>query len=77
MIDAKVKSGWWEQVHEGVYKTFTGQLTRDGLLWAAVLYAGRGAYLSHGTAAEINRLNGDASSVIDVTIPGEQARHRT
>ena len=72
MIDAKIKFGWWELVHEGVYKTFTGQLTRDGLLWAAVLHAGRGAYLSHGTAAEINRLTDDAPPAIDVTIPGNR-----
>jgi hypothetical protein len=72
MIDAKVWSGWWERVHEGVYKTFTGPLTRDGLLWAAVLHAGRDAYLSHGTAAELNRLADDAPSVIDVTIPGNR-----
>jgi hypothetical protein len=69
MIDAKVESGWWELVHEGVYKTFTGQLTRDGQLWAAVLHAGRGAYLSHATAAELNRLAEDAPPAIDVTIP--------
>jgi hypothetical protein len=72
MIDAKVESGWWGQVHAGVYKTFTGLLTRDALLWAAVLYAGQGAYLSHGTAAEINRLTADAPSVIDVTIPASR-----
>ncbi|HEX3516359.1 MAG TPA: type IV toxin-antitoxin system AbiEi family antitoxin domain-containing protein [Trebonia sp.] len=72
MVAAKVESGWWELVHEGVYKTFTGLLTRDGLLWAAVLYAGRGAYLSHGTAAGINRLTADLPSVIDVTIPGNR-----
>ncbi len=72
MVAAKVKSGWWEQVHEGVYKTFTGQLTRDGLLWAAFLYAGPGAYLSHGTAAEINGLTAGAPSAIDVTIPASR-----
>lgn len=73
VIDAKVRSGWWEHVHEGVYKTFTGQLTRDGRLWAAVLHAGPGAYLSHGTAAELNRLMADAPSFIDVTIPASRA----
>ncbi|MGH3206410.1 MAG: type IV toxin-antitoxin system AbiEi family antitoxin domain-containing protein [Trebonia sp.] len=73
MVDAKVKSGWWEQVHDGTYKTFTGPSTRDLLLWAAVLYAGRGAYLSHGTAAELNRLTADVPSVIDVTIPASRS----
>jgi hypothetical protein len=73
MVDAKVKSGWWEQVHEGIYKTFTGGLTRDGLLWAAVLYAGRDAYLSHGTASALNGLTADAPAVIDVTIPASRS----
>jgi hypothetical protein len=69
MVDAKIKSGWWELVHEGVYKTFTGPLTGDGLLWAAFLHAGPGAYLSHGTAAMINGLTAGVPPVIDVTIP--------
>jgi very-short-patch-repair endonuclease len=73
VIDAKVRSGWWEHVHEGVYKTFTGQLTRDGLLWAAVLHAGPGAYLSHGTAAMLNGLTVGVPPVIDVTIPASRA----
>jgi hypothetical protein len=73
MVDAKVKSGWWEQVHEGIYKTFTGGLTKDGLLWAAVLYAGRDAYLSHATAAALNGLTADGSAVIDVTIPASRS----
>jgi very-short-patch-repair endonuclease len=72
MIDAKIKSGWWRQIHPGVYATFTGLIDRDTLLWAAVLYAGRGAYLSHETAAEINRLVDGLSPVINVTIPANR-----
>jgi hypothetical protein len=72
MIDARVEFSRWQQVHKGVYATFTGLLPRDALLWAAVLYAGRGAHLSHWTAAEINRLTDDAASVIDVTVPAER-----
>jgi len=73
MIGAKVRSGWWEQVHEGIYKTFTGELTQDGLLWAAALYAGRDAYLSHAIAAHLNGLTTHAPSVIDVTIPASRS----
>ena len=69
MIDAKIKSGWWEPVYESVYKTFTGPLTGDGLLWAAFLHAGPGAYLSHDTAAKINGLTAGVPPAIDVTIP--------
>jgi very-short-patch-repair endonuclease len=72
MIDALVRAGWWRQVHPGVYATFTGPMTWDARLWAAVLYAGRGAYLSHETAAEINRLADSPSQVINVTIPANR-----
>lgn len=72
MIDAKLKSGWWQQVHVGVYATFTGPVSRPALLWAAVLRAGQGAYLSHETAAEINQLADDPSPVINVTIPAHR-----
>src|SRR6202000_1367115 len=53
---------------KGVYATFTGPVTRDARLWAAVLYAGPGAYLSHRTAAQLNRLTDDPSPVVDVTV---------
>ena len=55
-IAAKIRFGRWQRVHAGVYATFTGPVTRDAQLWAAVLAAGPGAQLSHQTAAEINRL---------------------
>jgi hypothetical protein len=72
MIDTKVRFARWRQVHRGVYATFTGPVTRDAQLWAAVLYAGQGAYLSHRTAAEINRLTDAPSLVIDVTVPASR-----
>ena len=50
-------------------------MTRDALLWAAVLAAGPGAQLSHETAAEINRLTDRPSPFIHVTIPADQAHH--
>jgi very-short-patch-repair endonuclease len=71
-IDARVTFGRWKQLYLGVYATFTGHITREAQLWAAVLYAGRGAYLSHETAAEINRLADSQSLVINVTIPANR-----
>jgi hypothetical protein len=68
-IKWKIKSGVWRQVYIGVYVTYTGPLTRDAQLWAAVLFAGRGARISHETAAEIQRLTESRSPLIHVTIP--------
>ena len=36
------------------------------------MYAGRGAYLSHETAAELNRLTDQASPLIHVTVPADR-----
>lgn len=67
-IRARVKFGRWSQVHRGVYATFTGPLGRAAQLWAALLYVGAGALLSHETAAEILGLTDRQSSRIHVTI---------
>ena len=68
-FDSKVKHGLWQQVHLGVYATFTGPVAWEARLWAAVLYAGPGALLSHETAAEVLRLTDRRLPVIQVTIP--------
>lgn len=68
-ITSKVKSGKWRQVHPGVYATFAGALSRRAELWAAVLYAGRGAIISHETAAEILGIIDRRAATINVTIP--------
>ena len=71
-INARVKFGRWRRVYRGVYVTFTGPLDRDAELWAAVLFGGAGARLSHETAAEILRLNDRRSPLIHVTIPADR-----
>lgn len=71
-IGAKVMSGRWRHIYLGVYATFTGAMPRDAWLWAAVLYAGRGAQLSHQTAAELLRLTDQRSPLIHLTIPAER-----
>src|SRR5215472_12972255 len=55
-VDWKVRTGEWQRVHAGVYATFTGALPRLAQLWAAVLYAGEGAMLSHESAGELQGL---------------------
>jgi hypothetical protein len=47
-------------------------MTRNALLWAAVLSAGKGAYLSHETAAELNHLADGPSPMVNVTIPAQR-----
>jgi hypothetical protein len=37
MIKFRVRSGQWQQLHPGVYATFTGVPRRGAWLWAAVL----------------------------------------
>src|ERR1700722_17332984 len=77
-IRSKVTSGRWRHVYPRVYVTFTGPITRDGSVWAALLYAGKGAQLSHETAAELLRLTDQQCPRIHVTIPAERrARPRT
>jgi Transcriptional regulator, AbiEi antitoxin len=71
-VNWALERGWWQRVHRGAYATFTGPISREALLWAAVLYAGRGAYLSHETAAELNRLTDQTSPVIHVTVPADR-----
>ncbi len=69
MIKFRVSSGRWRQIHPGVYATFTGVPGRGARLWAAVLWAGQGAALSHQTAAELHRLIDQAAEMIHVTVP--------
>ena len=71
-INARIKFGRWRLLHRGVYATFTGPLKRNAQLWAAILYAGQGARLSHETAAEILGLTDKTSPNIQVSIPPER-----
>ncbi len=71
-VDSKHKRGLWQQIHPGVYGTFTGTAPWEAHLWAAVLYAGPGALLSHETAAEVLRLTDRRCPVIQVTIPASR-----
>jgi hypothetical protein len=71
-IKFRVRSDRWRQLYPGVYATFTGDPGRAAQLWAAILAAGRGAALSHETAAELQRLSDKPSDLIHVTIPWQR-----
>lgn len=71
-VTSKVTHGLWQRLHPGVYGAFTGAANWEARLWAAVLYAGPGALLSHETAAEILGLTDRRCPVIQVTIPASR-----
>jgi very-short-patch-repair endonuclease len=73
-IEHRLRSGRWRRVHDGVYATFSGPLSREARLWAALRRAGTGAMLSHETAAEIQGLIDakTAGSTIHITVPGRR-----
>jgi hypothetical protein len=72
MIKFRISSDRWQQIHRGVYATFTGMPGREAYLWAAVLWAGPSAMLSHETAAELQRLTDRPAQMIHVTVPEER-----
>jgi hypothetical protein len=79
-IEHRLRSGRWQRLHNGVYATFTGPLSREARLWGAVRRAGEGALLSHETAAEVQGLIDQKApwAVIHITVPGRRrpVQHR-
>jgi very-short-patch-repair endonuclease len=56
-------------VFPGALATFSGPVSRSGLVWAAVLVAGPGAVLSHETAAELAGLIDEPGPAVHVSVP--------
>jgi hypothetical protein len=75
-IEAALRAGRWSRLHPGVYATSSGPPLRQAQLWAAVLRAGRGAVLSHESAAELAGLIERPTPKIHVTIPTRRTLHR-
>jgi len=78
-LDARLRSGRWQQVRPRVYAAFTGPLPRRSQLWAAVLYAGPGAVLWGPSAAEVDGLATRAAvTTIWLSVPADLRvrRHR-
>ncbi|MGH3151964.1 MAG: type IV toxin-antitoxin system AbiEi family antitoxin domain-containing protein [Streptosporangiaceae bacterium] len=72
MIKGRLEAGRWQQLHRGVYAVFTGPASRETRLWAAILRAGRGAVLSHQTAAELHGLTDSRGETIYITVPSDR-----
>jgi hypothetical protein len=69
---SRVRSGRWQRLQRGVYAAFSGEPSRETMLWAALLRAGPGAVLSHQTAAERHGLIDEPSSLISITVPASR-----
>jgi very-short-patch-repair endonuclease len=69
-IDRALRSGTLHRIYPGVYAQVAPELlTEDGHLVAALLAAGEGALLSHGTAAWRWRIIPAPPSVITLAVP--------
>jgi hypothetical protein len=68
-IDHCVETGQWLRVFRGVISVTNGPLTREMQLSAALLFAGRGALLSHTTAAEEWGWRRVGSGPVHLTVP--------
>ena len=74
-IDRAVCAGRLHRVHRGVYAAVAPELlTEEGHLVAALLAAGDGALLSHGTAAWRWRIIAAPPSMIELAVPRNHAR---
>jgi very-short-patch-repair endonuclease len=79
-IKHRVSTGRLHRVSRGVYALGRPELTRRGIWMAAVLRCGRGAALSHLSAAELweivphsREITQRAGRTIDVSVPGHRA----
>ena len=75
-VEWLTEHGHLHRLYRGVYAVGHLKLTRDGRLAAALLAAGDGAFLSHRTAAALQRLRNLNLRRIDVTVAGAAVRPR-
>ncbi|HEX5763702.1 MAG TPA: type IV toxin-antitoxin system AbiEi family antitoxin domain-containing protein [Solirubrobacterales bacterium] len=74
MIDHRLGSGLLQPLFRGVFAVGHRAITRHSLMAAAVLVCGRGAVVSHATAAELLGLWDRKAVAIDVTAPHSAGR---
>ncbi|MCU1678117.1 MAG: hypothetical protein JWM93_2875 [Frankiales bacterium] len=67
-----VRSGRWQRILPRVYVTHSGPVVRAAKIWAAVLYAGDGAVVSHATAAGLHGWATD-DDLVHVIVPARRS----
>lgn len=73
-IGTRVARGFLIPIHRGVFAVGHGAFGRRGQMQAALLACGRGAVISHGSAAELHSLWRKQPVVIDTTSPCQAGR---
>ncbi|MBC7291060.1 MAG: type IV toxin-antitoxin system AbiEi family antitoxin domain-containing protein [Actinotalea sp.] len=68
-IRRQVDSGRWQRLHRGVLLTHSGPVPWTTHAWAAVLYAGAGAAVSHRSAAVVFGWARARGGPIEVSVP--------
>jgi very-short-patch-repair endonuclease len=74
-IAHRVATGWLVRVHRGVYLVGPVASARGGIM-AAALACGRGAWVSHGSAAVLWSLPPAEPGEVDVLVAGRNVRSR-
>jgi hypothetical protein len=72
LIDSWIERGRWQRLHRGVYAVFTGNPSREAILWAAILRTGPGSALCCETAAELDGLLDRPAALIHVAVPASR-----
>jgi very-short-patch-repair endonuclease len=67
-IDWRIRTGRLHRLHAGVYSVGHRLIPREGRWMAAILASGRGAVLSHWSAAHLWMIRPNSRSRIDVTV---------
>lgn len=75
-IARRLASGRLHRLHRGVYAVGHAKVSAAGRRLAAVLACGRGALISHHTAADLWNIRPSASPRIHVTVPTTAGRRR-
>jgi hypothetical protein len=71
-ITRQVDSRRWQRLHRGVLVTYSGPMSWRSHAWAALLYAGAGAALSHDSAAAWHEFRPPRRGPVHVTVPAER-----
>jgi very-short-patch-repair endonuclease len=75
-IDRRIKLGRLQPLYRGVYAVGHRALTNEGRWMAAVLAGGRGAVLSHRSAANLWRIRQGFEARMEVTVPRKRRSRR-
>jgi very-short-patch-repair endonuclease len=75
-ISRRVRAGHLHRLYRGVYAVGHTDLTSEGRWFAAVAACGKGAVLSHQSAAHMWGLSPRSPATIHVTVPGRNGRAR-